>query len=669
MVALGGVTSAANAATGDESRASARFLSGSLLSGLNLDAIAGLGGVNAHNAGVPATDTKANPLDVSALSLLQVQIPGGLNLPLSNLIQLGAVNQYASAEDAGASHAASGAVSNSGGIGTGNASGFPANATFTLESILGPTLSQTIGNLSISIGAITAEAHQEAPAAATGAYSIAGGQLNLTIPAVGGITSAVVGTNGSGGIVGAVDTAVAALAGPDGTIAKALAGLNAALSPLLGNTGLKVELTTTINNTLNQLLDTPVGDGVITINLRTGSVTADLDALLSSSVGHGLNGLGVNEEILSTAVLDALNVRIASVLNTVPALVQTTVENTLNAAQLTVQANVCIVGSPPNCVTPLVDIGTGINVNVDHQTLGMVLNGNATASITLKVAGAQIQIGLGQLLGALAAPIKAALFDPPLGVLSTVVPIVSAAVSTVLTAASPAVSLLNTVVSLKGNVQEVGSEGSGSFRQTALRLGLGSNLLATVDLASAEVGPNSVRELEGVAITAPAPNASFTVPTETDTEAVTVSGTGDPGASVTVSIPGQSDQTATVQNDNTWTVTFPALPVGTYTATATQLAGTTETTATVTFGVAAAPVGTDTDADADADADAAADTDADAATDTDATDTDAAADTDAATDTDAAADTDAATDTDAAADTDAATDTDAAADTDAATDT
>ncbi|MFP3435991.1 hypothetical protein SB781_40200, partial [Paraburkholderia sp. SIMBA_061] len=78
--------------------------------------------------------------------------------------------------------------------------------------------------------------------------------------------------------------------------------------------------------------------------LRTGVVSANLDALLTSATGHGLNNLGVNEEVLSAPVLNALITRVGTLLNTVPGLVQTTLTSTLNAATLTITAAICLAG-------------------------------------------------------------------------------------------------------------------------------------------------------------------------------------------------------------------------------------------------------------------------------------------------------------------------------------
>src|SRR5690606_26158346 len=98
--------------TGDESNAEAKFLGGSLLvGGVDLDTIAELAGVvAAHDGTDAAPDISHTPLNLTVLSALNATVPNGLNVPLGDFLQLGAVNQYAEASDEGASRAVTGAV-------------------------------------------------------------------------------------------------------------------------------------------------------------------------------------------------------------------------------------------------------------------------------------------------------------------------------------------------------------------------------------------------------------------------------------------------------------------------------------------------------------------------------------------------------------------------------
>lgn len=134
ILAAAPATAAPVASTGQ-----GRFLSGSAL-GVNLDDILTVTPANAVNSG-GATDTDVHPLDVTALNAVNVDLGGGLNLLGNNgILTLGAVNQYAAANADGSSVAASGAVTNTGGIGVGGQDGVPqSNATSTCRASSAPT--------------------------------------------------------------------------------------------------------------------------------------------------------------------------------------------------------------------------------------------------------------------------------------------------------------------------------------------------------------------------------------------------------------------------------------------------------------------------------------------------------------------------------------------------
>ncbi|WP_050723299.1 choice-of-anchor G family protein [Microbacterium sp. GCS4] len=583
------VPTAATAAPGDQSASSSRFLSGSLLlGGVPLDDVVALGGSSTSNAGSPTPDTETSSLDLTALNALQLGIPGGLSVPLSNFVQLGAVNQYSQSSDAGVSRAAAGAVSDSGVIDTTGTGAYPSNASFNLQGLLGSAVTGTVADLDISLEAISSEVAIDSAGAVTRDYNVAGGDVALSLPAIATLTNTL---TGPGGVTATVDAAVASLAGPSGLLAQALAGLNAALAPIVGNDGVNITITTDIAAAMNTILDTPVGDGVVSVNLRTGLVTADIAALFSDTTGRGLNNLNVGEEVLSAAVLNNLITRVGNVLNTVPNLVQTALTNTLNAAVLNIGVAVCVVGTAPTCTTPVVDIGTGLQVSVPNQTLGSVVAGTATATISLKVAGLPVVVPVGTLLGALTTPINTTLFGPT-GVIATVVPTVTTAVTGIVTAIAPAVGLLNGVVSLRGNVQP---DNGPIFSEEAFVLTVGDILgtggVGTIALARAQAGPNALAD-------APTVDAAATVQAGDD---LAVTGAGWPAnteVSVQLTAPGGGanvggPETVTTDGTGGFTLAYP-VPAGTPAATGYTVTATDGTsTAFDTTDVTAAPATVD----------------------------------------------------------------------------
>ncbi|MBB5790609.1 choice-of-anchor G family protein [Jiangella mangrovi] len=189
VFAVGAWLTPAAAAEGDESRAGARFLDGTVL-GTDLDEIAELAGVEVENLGQADPVTEANPLDVTLLDSINITIEDGIQLPLEDIIKIGAANQWATAEDGAISHAATGAVADNGAIGTGVDAGFPANATFDLTDLLGEGITDTIADVELELGAVSSEAHLEPSGddfEVSRDYEIAGGELRVTVPLLGGL--------------------------------------------------------------------------------------------------------------------------------------------------------------------------------------------------------------------------------------------------------------------------------------------------------------------------------------------------------------------------------------------------------------------------------------------------------------------------------------------------
>ncbi|MTD14456.1 choice-of-anchor G family protein [Nakamurella sp. YIM 132087] len=547
------------AGPGDVSAGSARFLGGTLLAGgVPLNSIVSLGGAAATNSGTATPITDVTGLEPSVLSALTVNLPGGLNIPLPNLLTLGVANQYAQASDNGISRAGSGAVSNDGSVSLDGSNGFPSGATLQLQQLLGAAFAGQVADLQVQLGAITGVAAQDASlgglsTTCRGAgsslsapvncrdYSIAGGQLRITSPAVAGITTLL---TGAGGVAPTVDTAVNSLVGPNGLIAQALQTV-LGVTGLLGNGGLTVSITANTTAALNTILDTPItsADGAVTINLRTGLITANIDQLLTAAGSAGLANLAPNSEILSAAVLNALVADVASILNGVPALVSTALTAALNAATLLVNANVCLLQIGATCVTR-------VNVNV-NGTLAQVIAGTAPASLALVIAGAPVVVPLSTLLAALAVPISAVLFNPTTGVIATVTNASSPlrlGVTAIVNALGPVLRLINTVVSLTGNVQETPS--AGVSREVALRATLLQSSVAVVDLGRAQVGPN---------VDATPPTAASLSPNTGPAAggtSVTVTGTNFVAGATTVSVDGTAVPAGSVTVNSATSLTF-----------------------------------------------------------------------------------------------------------------
>ena len=85
------------------SMAEGRQLDGEI-AGTDLDEIAEVGGAEAVNTGGAAA-SEENPLDAELLNAQLIELPGGLEVPLSQVIEVGAANQVALASNDGGAHA------------------------------------------------------------------------------------------------------------------------------------------------------------------------------------------------------------------------------------------------------------------------------------------------------------------------------------------------------------------------------------------------------------------------------------------------------------------------------------------------------------------------------------------------------------------------------------
>lgn len=381
-------------------------------------------------------------------------------------------------------------------------------------------------------------------------YYIAGGDLSLTAPGLAALGAAL---TGSGGVAAWVDQAVNGLAGNNGPVAQALAGVETILAPLLGDSGLTVRLGSNVENSLDRIVNQPLTDGVVRIDLATGRITVDLEELL----GIQLHKLPPNTELLTPELINDVATRVAGLLQELPGQVQAALTSALNVVTLSIEGSVCAVGTGDDCslagvldpttnlpvtlpdlasvigdggvIDPedlkvlepvlggLLDLSqdplsvlstsgpdqsiaaaavTGLRVSVDAGgTLAQVLDGTATAVVTLESPAGEATLDIEDaVLDAIAVPITTAL-SADNAALDAAVASVTGAITQALAALAPGLAPLTDFASLRVNVQEAGPV-AGSFREVALRLTLGqaagSGGLATLDLARAQVGPNAL---------------------------------------------------------------------------------------------------------------------------------------------------------------------------------
>ena len=514
---------AAATSTTSTTNSAARFLSGSLpLASTSLDSVAALGGVTASSQTGHATQTSANPLTLSALGSQLINLPGGVSLPLSTFLNLGAVNQYAQANPDGTTRSAAGAVDNTGAVDTSPSSTFPSDATVDLVGLLGAPATGVLSTGSLTLGGITAVAATTAGHAAPATtcttmsspqdcrdYTIARGSLNLVSPLIATLVSSL-GT-ALDTISGTVDSAVST--DVVNSLLSAVTGLLTTLNglvpgvSLVSNT-LAVSITTNLRTAVSSVLNQTLSDSVVSIDLSTGTISVDLNALTG-----GLNNLPPNTHVLTSAQINSLISHIGALLGSLQTQLVSAVTTALNAVTVTISGGVCLLF--------VVTCTAGLDISY-NGTLGDLVGGASTLSVSgtglLSLTGPVLTTVLSTLQSALGTAVGPDLTSAVTSITSTAL----SQVTTLTSALDPVLQLLNSLLDLVVNVQEPGST-SGSYREVALRAALGSGSIATLDLARAEVAAQTQTAPSTPASTTPASTTPTSTPSSTPHTVTTAS--------------------------------------------------------------------------------------------------------------------------------------------------
>jgi len=228
---------------------------------------------------------------------------------------------------------------------------------------------------------------------------------------------------------------------------------------------------------VSSVLDQTLTDGVVSINLSTGTITVDLNALTG-----GLNNLPPNTHVLTSAQINDLISRIGALLAGLQTQLVSAVTTALDAVHITISGGICLL-FVASCTA-----GLDICYN---GTLGDLAGGTSTLSVTgtglLVLAGPTLTTVLNALESALATVVSGDLTSPVTSITSTAL----SEVTSLTSALDPVLQLINSLLDLIVNVQEPGST-SGSYREVAVRALLGSGSIATLDLARAEVAAQLV---------------------------------------------------------------------------------------------------------------------------------------------------------------------------------
>lgn len=326
-VALTAFAPGAAAATVDGSMAKARFLSGSG-GGVSFDKVAALEGAVVRRSGDQGPQKDANALKGSVLGQSLPELPNGLNIPLSQVVELGAVNQYAKVSPDASSVAASGAVADGGAINTTGSQDYPSDATLDLATFLPEQVTKNVADLTLSLGAIgsvaamdftktqepaTTCADLSAPTQCRD-YNLATANLTLSLPVLEQVLDQLEPvTDQFRGNKVDVTTLCDKIGAEAGKQAEQLAE---ALKPLCeqaaDNPLIEVEATPpNLDAIVDDVSDVGADQG-LTVDLQDGTVEIDL-AVFLKSLGLDINNLPPNTELVQY-ITQALSKKLPEVL-------------------------------------------------------------------------------------------------------------------------------------------------------------------------------------------------------------------------------------------------------------------------------------------------------------------------------------------------------------------
>lgn len=378
-----------------ESRSRGTFLAGELL-GIDLDAIAQLDDMrltvqadgtpvpdpaNAIDLGsTPPTYTFANPLNVTALGIVGVDLTGfSVGLPGA---ALGAANQWAQGSTGGRAAGASGLINDSGAVLVSDSTpdaDLPRPATIDLTDLL-PAITG-LDTATLDVGAVAASSQLDGCAAlleqvwgvppaqpvSQRDYGIASLGVTLDAPAVGALTGAVTTT------VGQLETAVAGLVGQNGLIAQNLRSALALRVPGIAAASMTGTVTISglnLQSTVAPFLGLQLQGNGFTIDLANGRILVDLERLTGP-----LNGAAPNTElILNAGVVNAMIAEAGALLDDWADDVTDALRTAIRNAQLKITLSTSVSAAGYTLAT--------VSLGVDAK-IGAVMDGTATIGVTL----------------------------------------------------------------------------------------------------------------------------------------------------------------------------------------------------------------------------------------------------------------------------------------------
>ncbi|AMA01207.1 hypothetical protein APT58_13745 [Corynebacterium glutamicum] len=388
------------------------------------------------DAEYPGTLTDSSNIDVTLLEGINLQL-GSLNIPLLDLLNidgnLGVLGASAATPAGNSASAAAGVLNDDGSINLGAHGGNSGvDTVLDLTDILdnagvGAITNGIIDELSLRIGAVSASAQRNGDEV-TSEYALSNVDLTLDSPLIGDLTQALIGTEaGNLGLATQIDNAVDALAG-DASLISGITGLLGGVFDLLralslglvNISGPTLELGTNIQGILQPLLGEKLESDAVSIDLATGQISINLEAL------GGTSALDPNTNLLNEAAVQQITTEVDTLLDQLldnvrdaveEGLLETSVKVHIGASVLVPLANITIDGTLNELLAGDADTLDIELFGVSSPTLESTLLGLlSTIGTTLEAAidgvvDPLLDTVLGGLLGTVVAPLVGGIGD------------------------------------------------------------------------------------------------------------------------------------------------------------------------------------------------------------------------------------------------------------------
>ncbi|MFP7365913.1 choice-of-anchor G family protein [Corynebacterium callunae] len=329
------------------------------------------------NAEFPDEPTDSANIDLTLLQGIDLQI-GSLNIPLLTLLNVegnaGVLGANAATPAGNKASASAGVLNDDGSIDLGqHGSNSGVDTVLDLTDILGNAGVDAITNgiideLSLRIGAVSASAERNGDEV-TSEYALSNVDLTLDSPLVGDLVETLVGEDSANPGLGIqIDNLVDGIAGDTSVLSEVTGLLNGVLS-LLGNAnGVDIELSTNIQGVLKPLLAETLESNAVSIDLASGEIRVNLEAL------GGTSAVDPNTNLLNAAAVAQIENEIQTLLNQLLDDVRTAVEEGILATSVKVDLNIVALVLPVADVTLEGTLGEFLDetAEIDVALLGAI---------------------------------------------------------------------------------------------------------------------------------------------------------------------------------------------------------------------------------------------------------------------------------------------------------